>query len=154
MKPDPSFQLVAAVMTTADAFLRESQRLFRPLGATGAQYNVLNILMSHPAGMSQRELGDLLVVDRSNVTGLLDRLEKNGLVRRQDDPDDRRVYQILITPAGSARWEKLHPLYLAAVERITRGLNEKQMQTAHQILRHLEAGAPGQQAGKGPQRTG
>src|SRR6267154_357244 len=102
MKAEANFKLVAAVMTTADAFLRESQRLFRPLGATGAQYNVLNILVSHPEGLSQRELGDLLVVDRSNVTGLLDRLEKSGLVRRDDHPGDRRVYRVSITPAGRA----------------------------------------------------
>jgi len=92
--------LVAAVMATADCFLRESQRLFRPLGLTGAQYNVLNILAASPDGISQRELGDRLVVDRSNVTGLLDRLEKSGWVRRTDDPEDRRVYRVVLTPAG------------------------------------------------------
>jgi DNA-binding MarR family transcriptional regulator len=141
MKNDPSFELVASVMTTADAFLRESQRLFRPHGATGAQYNVLNILAAHPDGLSQRELGDLLVVDRSNVTGLLDRLEKLGLVRRQDHPDDRRVYRVSLTAAGSARWKTIHPLYLRAVADITRGLTVRQMREARKSLRHLESRA-------------
>ena len=138
MKSDTGFQLVAAVMATAEAFLRESQRQFRPLGATGAQYNVLNILVSHPEGLSQRELGDLLVVDRSNVTGLLDRLEKTGLVRRDDHPGDRRVYRVSITPAGLAFWEKIHPLYLEAVAKITGGLGEKQMREARKTLVELE----------------
>lgn len=141
MKSDPGFKLVEAVMATADAFLRESQRQFRPLGATGAQYNVLNILMSHPEGISQRELGDLLVVDRSNVTGLLDRLEKSGLVRRDDHPGDRRVYRVMITSAGQACWEKIHPLYLDAVAKITEGLSGKQIREALDVLIRLEARA-------------
>ena len=139
MKSDEGFQMVAAVMTTADAFLRESQRLFRPLGATGAQYNVLNILVQHPEGLSQRELGDLLVVDRSNVTGLLDRLEKAGLVRRDNHPADRRVYLVMITPAGQACWEKVHPVYLEAVARITRGLTARQKRETLAVLQRLEA---------------
>lgn len=128
-------------MATAGAFLRESQRLFRPHGATGAQYNVLDILAEHPAGLSQRELGDFLVVDRSNVTGLLDRLEKAGWVRREDHPDDRRVYRVLLTAAGRARWAQIHPLYLKAVARITQGLTSRQMTQARATLRQLEADA-------------
>jgi MarR family 2-MHQ and catechol resistance regulon transcriptional repressor len=76
--PPVGSDLIAAVMATADAFLRESQRLFRPYGLTGAQYNVLNVLEGAAQGMSQRELSEVLVVDRSNVTGLLDRMEKAG----------------------------------------------------------------------------
>ncbi len=136
-----SLDLVAAVMATADTFLRESQRLFRPHGLTGSQYNVLNILANEPAGISQRELGDRLVVDRSNVTGLLDRLEKNGWVRRNDHPEDRRVYRVSLTPAGRALWQKITPLYLDVVAQITRELPAKRLQDGLDILRRLEAGA-------------
>ena len=128
-------------MATADTFLRESQRLFRPHALTGAQYNVLNILAHEPAGISQRELGDRLVVDRSNVTGLLDRLEKNGWVRRDDHPGDRRVYRVSLTPAGRALWQKITPLYLDVVAQITRELPAKRMRDGLDILRRLEAGA-------------
>ena len=147
MKNESGFKLVSAVMTTADAFLRESQRVFRPHGATGAQYNVLNILAANPSGISQRELGDLLVVDRSNVTGLLDRLGKLGWVRREDHPDDRRVYRVSLTPAGLAKWKEIHPLYLEAVARITRGLSKKQMAEAYSTLLRLESSSSPRQAG-------
>ena len=141
MKTTPSYELTTAVMATADAFLREGQRLFRPHGLTGAQYNVLNILAGEPGGISQRELGDCLVVDRSNVTGLLDRLEKAGWVRREDDPGDRRAYRVLLTSAGRALWEEVHPLYLKVVAQVTRGLTHKQIADGLKILRRLEAGA-------------
>jgi DNA-binding MarR family transcriptional regulator len=141
MKTDYGFELTKTVMATADAFLRESARLFRPYGLTGAQYNVLNILSGSSAGISQRQLGDLLVVDRSNVTGLLDRLQSAGWVRRDDDPEDRRVYRVSLTPAGRELWGKVHPLYLAVANQLTRGLNPKKMDHCLEVLRHLEAKA-------------
>jgi DNA-binding MarR family transcriptional regulator len=141
MKLDYGFELTKTIMATADAFLRESARLFRPYGLTGAQYNVLNILSDSREGISQRELGDLLVVDRSNVTGLLDRLEKAGWVRRDDHPQDRRVYRVSLTPAGRALWEEVHPLYLDVVRQLTHGVNPKKMDHCLEVLRHLEAGA-------------
>lgn len=141
MKTDLGHELTAAVMATADVFLRESQRLFRPHGLTAAQYNVLNILAATPDGISQRELGDRLVVDRSNVTGLLDRLEKSGWVRRTDDPADRRVYRVVLTPAGRALWGKITPLYREVVAQITHGLSAKRQQDGLDLLKTLEAGA-------------
>ncbi|MBC7369812.1 MAG: MarR family transcriptional regulator [Undibacterium sp.] len=140
-RPVSSLELIAAVMATADTFMRESQRLFRPHGLTGAPYNVLTILAHEPAGISQRELGDRLVVDRSNVTGLLDRLEKNAWARRGDHPEDRRVYRVSLTPAGRALWQKITPLYLEAAAQITRELPAKRMREGLDILRRLEAGA-------------
>jgi DNA-binding MarR family transcriptional regulator len=141
MKTDYGFELTKMVMATADAFLRESARLFRPFGLTGAQYNVLNILSGTQEGLSQRQLGDLLVVDRSNVTGLLDRLEKAGWVQRNDHPEDRRVYRVSLTPAGRKLWGEVHPLYLAVVNQLTDGLGPKKMDHCLEVLRHLEVRA-------------
>lgn len=141
MQTNLGSELTKAVMATADAFLRESSRLFRPHGLTGAQYNVLNILAHATEGISQRELSDLLVVDRSNVTGLLDRLEKAGWVRRTDHPEDRRIYRVCLTPAGRALWTKIEPLYAAVVAQVTHGLSAKRMGDCLETLRHLEAGA-------------
>lgn len=140
-KEDPGYALTVAVLATADAFLRESHRLFRPHGLTGAQYNVLNVLAAHPAGLSQRELGDVLVVDRSNVTGLLDRLEKAGWVRRDDSPEDRRVYRVRLTPAGEALWAKVEPRYRAVVAQVTRGVSYRRLTDCATTLRELEAAA-------------
>jgi DNA-binding MarR family transcriptional regulator len=134
-------ELIAAVMATADAFLRESHQLFRPHGLTAAQYNVLNLLAARAEAMSQRELSDVLVVDRSNVTGLLDRMEKAGWVKRTDDPGDRRVYRVSLTAAGRRLWARVHPLYLESVARVTRGLSEARMEAGIVLLSTLEKAA-------------
>jgi MarR family 2-MHQ and catechol resistance regulon transcriptional repressor len=137
---DPD-DLVTALLAASDALLRESQKLFRPHGLTAAQFNVLNILAERPDGLSQRELSDLLVVDRSNVTGLLDRLEKAGWVRRTDHPSDRRVYQVLLTPAGHRLWAGVAPRYEAAVRQVTRGISGSRIRDAIAVARTLEENA-------------
>lgn len=141
MQPELGHKLTRAVLTTADLFLREGQRLFRPHGVTAAQFNVLSALAGEREGMSQRELGDLLVVDRSNVTGLIDRMEKAGWVRRADDPADRRVYRVKLTPAGRSLWEKVSPAYEAVVMQVVAGLSEKQAQSTLDVLLQLQSGA-------------
>lgn len=143
MRRDHAYELTTAVMATANVFLRESQRLFRPHGLTAAQYNVLNLLAPRTAGLSQRELSDLLVVDRSNVTGLLDRMEKAGWVNRADDPADRRVYRVTLTPAGRRLWARVEPRYQAVLAHVTRGLSIKAMSDAIELLNQLSASAAG-----------
>ncbi|HTJ79607.1 MAG TPA: MarR family transcriptional regulator [Rariglobus sp.] len=141
MQNAPGYELTKEVMATADVFLRESQRLFRPHGLTAAQYNVLHALSDAADGLSQRELGDILVVDRSNVTGLLDRLEKAGWVKRSDHPTDRRVYRVSLTPSGRKLWAKVEPRYLEVTEQVTAGLTGKQVRDAISVLKSLQTGA-------------
>ena len=63
--------------------------------------------LGEPASMC--EAAQVMQCDPSNVTGLIDRLEKRGLVERRPDPDDRRVRLLVLTPAGRdvrARFER------------------------------------------------
>lgn len=63
------------------------------------QCHVLHLI--EPARpMSMRQLADTLSCDASNVTGLVDRLESRGLIRREPSASDRRVKVLLLTPAG------------------------------------------------------
>jgi len=141
METTLGYELTKEVMATADTFLRESQRLFRPHGLTAAQFNVLSVLAASAGGLSQRELGDILVVDRSNVTGLLDRLEKSGFVKRTDHPSDRRVYRVSLTAAGRKLWTKVQPRYLKVAGQVAAGLSEKQARETLAVLKSLQAGA-------------
>lgn len=136
-------KLVHDIVATADLFLRESTRLFRPHGLTAPQFNVLNLLggRTDGRGYSQRELADTLVVDRSNVTGLLDRMETAGWVRRVDDPSDRRVYRVQLTASGKKLWQKMAPGYADVVAQVTARLGEKQMGDTLALLEVLREDA-------------
>lgn len=141
MKAEAGYDLITATIAAADALLREGQRLFKPHGLTSAQYNLLNVVAESAEGISQRELSDQLVVDRSNVTGLVDRMEAAGWVRRTDHPEDRRVYRVMLTPAGRKLWETVTPIYIAAVAEVTRGITEKRMRECLETLQNLETAA-------------
>ncbi len=141
MKPSVGYELVTAVLATADAFLRESHRLFRPYGLSGAQYNLLNVVAEAKDGISQRELSDRLVVDRSNITGLIDRMEAAGWVQRCDHPGDRRAYRVQLTGAGRSLWREVTPHYLAVVEQVTKGIPSRRRSDTVTTLRQLEKAA-------------
>jgi len=141
MKSETGYDLVIQVLSAANVMVKESHRLFRPHGLTDAQFNVLNVLGREPKGMSQRQLSDVLVVDRSNITGLLDRMEKLGWVRRADHPSDRRVYLVTLTDEGQKLWQAVLPDYAAAVNRVTAIAPEAELKRTLETLRRLEESA-------------
>ncbi|MGC0327386.1 DNA-binding MarR family transcriptional regulator [Streptomyces sp. SAI-170] len=65
---------------------------------TASQAKTLNVLRRGPAAM--RVLAAILTCDASNMTGIVDRLEKRGLVQREPSPTDRRVKNVVITTEG------------------------------------------------------
>src|SRR5437870_13241992 len=81
------------------------QRL-APYGVTPVQYALLKVLweQDHQSGA---ELGERLVLDSATMTGLLDRLEDAGLIKRQADATDRRMNRIVLTDRGRDLQEPL-----------------------------------------------
>ncbi|GHF51735.1 MULTISPECIES: MarR family winged helix-turn-helix transcriptional regulator [Streptomyces] len=65
---------------------------------TASQGKTLNVLRRGPASMST--LATTLTCDASNMTGIVDRLEKRGLVRREPSASDRRVKNVVLTAEG------------------------------------------------------
>jgi DNA-binding MarR family transcriptional regulator len=141
MDADLARTLTREVMTTADTFLRESARLFRPHGITAAQYNVISVLAAAPEGLSQRVLGDALVVDRSNVTGLINRLAEAGYVARKVQPEDRRAHRVVLTVAGRRLWEKVCPHYESIVLQVVAGISKKRAGETLAVLQAMQAHA-------------
>lgn len=97
----PGEEALLAIRRTADTLAREMSRTIEPFGVTEQQYNVLRILRgSHPDGLPSLEIGDRMIERQPNVTRLLDRLERKGLVRRRRSTEDRRVVRCWISDAG------------------------------------------------------
>ncbi len=138
IRNESGYECVIQTLRTANVLWRESRRFFRPFGISEAQFNVLNLLGQSPEGMSQRELSDRLLVDRSNVTLLLDRMEKKGWIVRHDVPGDRRVYRVILTRTGKALWQRILPSYHRTVEGIVRGLSASDIRSSMQTLKAIE----------------
>lgn len=89
------------VVRTADHLAHNMTSLLKDHGLTAAQYNVLRILRgSRTDPLSCTEIGQRMVTRDPDITRLLDRLEKRGLVQRTREREDRRVITIRITDEG------------------------------------------------------
>lgn len=91
-------------------------------GLTPPQFATLSFLWKKD-GLNQQELGNLMNVDRTTIGGIVERLEKLGLVKREEDSSDRRSQVVFMTPEGDRiREEILHGLVkveIAISERLT-----------------------------------
>ena len=97
--------------------LREVRRLV-PEGLTLPQFDVLAQLDRRPEGMTPKELTRELLVTAGNVTGIVERLAQQGLVRREPVPEDRRTVRIRLTPEGRRRNAEALPAHRLALGRL------------------------------------
>src|ERR1700675_3083115 len=90
-----------ALLRTADALQTQVEAKLNEFGLTGTQYNALRILRgAEPEGLPCTEIGERMITHDPDVTRLLNRLEKRGLVKRTRAKTDRRVIYGRITVAG------------------------------------------------------
>ena len=116
---DLTFSLLGA----AHAVEARIESSLTPLGLSLAKLNVLGILVGSNTPLTLGELAQRLACVRSNVTQLVDRLETDGLVRREADPADRRSIRAVVTDAGRDR-EKAGSIALSEVqEKISQALS-------------------------------
>jgi DNA-binding MarR family transcriptional regulator len=96
------------------------------------QLRVLGILRDRRPRMA--ELADFLGLDRSTMSGLVDRAEQRGLLGREKNPDDRRATDVFMTDAGLEAAERLHALVRQALAPYTGRLDDQEMRTLMRLL--------------------
>jgi DNA-binding MarR family transcriptional regulator len=102
-RPFPSLEAEAFLnlQRSADALMRGLAELLRRADLSPTQYNVLRILRgAGPDGLSCGEVGARLVTRDPDITRLLDRMERRGLIARSRGRSDRRVVRVRITRNG------------------------------------------------------
>ncbi len=116
--------------------LRKFAVLFlEPFGLTDVQLNLMMLLRHQPPsgeGLSQSELSDMMLVNRPNITSLIDRMERDKLVLRTATTD-RRFNIIKLTRRGRALLDRVEPRYAREVSRVISTLS----QTEQRRLIHL-----------------
>jgi len=129
-----SMHLVLQVLAAAQAVEKAGQRLFRPHGLTVAKFNVLNLLSDQPAGMRASDLARALVVDPSNVTGLLKRMKAEKFLKEFDNESDRRQHVVGLSPKGRRAWQASYQDYLRALDAFEAGLEPADREAAQRVL--------------------
>jgi len=118
----PGYRALLELLRTADTVWNASRVFFERWDLSPSQFNVLNLLHANPAGLSQTDLSRQLIMHRSNLTGLVDRLEKRGLVARREVAADRRAYCVVLTAAGTRLLREILPGYYQEAARVWDGL--------------------------------
>ena len=110
----PEEEAFLSIIRTADVLTRAAGELFKPHELSSTQYNVLRILRGTcPAGTSGlacSAIADQMLTRDPDMTRLLDRLEKRGLISRAREEKDRRVVRVCITEKGLKVLADLDPL--------------------------------------------
>jgi DNA-binding MarR family transcriptional regulator len=83
--------------------------VLKPYGITAKQFALLAFLWKQD-GLSQTELSERSEIDRTTLSGMVDRLEKAGLVQRDPSPEDRRAFLLRLTEQGAALEDELTEL--------------------------------------------
>ncbi len=131
-------------------------RFFEERGVTGAQFGVLRCLSdAGDEGLMLSDLSERLLVTCGNVTGIVDRLEQAGYLRRERSREDRRVVIARLTPDGAAKFREILPAYLDLLESCGSELSvEERMAVArgcealHRRAEQLRQSAPETEAAK------
>jgi len=129
------------IFVTADLLGKEADRVVQAFGLTRAQFDILKILdHQNPDGSAnQSTLGRMLVVNRSNVTGLVDRMERDGLVKRTGDPADRRVKRIRMTPEGKKVFRKADAAYVRRTQQVVATLSPAEFEALCRMMEGIRA---------------
>ena len=106
-KADESgFTVVVSMLRTYGLMIRELERVLKPLDLTLSRYEVLLLLsFTKDERLPIMRLRDLLMIHGSSATYLVDKLVDAGWLERQDDPSDRRVSIVHLTPSGRRRMQ-------------------------------------------------
>lgn len=116
------------------------QKLSRYYNQQLAKYDLtvpkalLLLEISPESGENPKSLASVLDLDSSSVTGLLDRLEKKGLIERRRDPEDRRGILIYLTPSGVSARETIKSLVEALDRKLQEALTADEIRIFRRVI--------------------
>ena len=149
MKPDLSeHDLLVALLTLQNAVQRRGDAFFQAFGLTDAQFNILNLIGLANGPLDQLALTDRLLVGKSSVSIVLNRMVKAGLIARGEHASDRRRVVLSLTRKGRDLWRKIVPRYERAVSETFSALPRKRREP---LLEDLEILYAALQPGTGEQ---
>jgi MarR family transcriptional regulator, 2-MHQ and catechol-resistance regulon repressor len=104
------------LMRCAQSFERLSAAHIRNMGLTSSQFDVVATL-GNTEGMTCGELGEQTLITKGTLTGVLDRMEARGLIKRREDPQDARRTHVALTRKGQVLFSEVFPIHLAYLKR-------------------------------------
>lgn len=138
MPREPFLPMLRELARCYQAFEAFSGAHVRGLGLTPSQFDIVATLGNTP-GMSFKELGEKTLITKGTLTGVVDRLEAQRLVRRSASQEDGRSMIVSLTPAGARLFESIFPAHLDNLRLALGGLDAGALARIETALRELRA---------------
>ncbi len=138
----PEEEAILNLLRTNDQFGNRFGRLFREYGLTSSQYNVLRILRGEGKPMPSLDIAERLIQVVPAITGLIDRLEKQGLVVRRRCTEDRRVVYVEITEKAQGILKQIEKPLTALHKRLLGHMTRTDLKTLSQLLEKARESLP------------
>lgn len=134
---EPYLELVRELVFAYQELTKNGDAHIRKLGLTPAQFDVIATL-GNTSGFNFKELGEKTLITKGTLTGVIDRLEEKGFVQRQLDQQDRRMFKVVLTPAGETLFEKVFPAHILHFKTYFQKLTEQESNDILNALRKLK----------------
>ncbi|WP_339612729.1 MarR family transcriptional regulator [uncultured Rubinisphaera sp.] len=128
------------ILRTNDQMQNRFGRFFRSYDLTPSQYNVLRILRGEGKPLPSLEIGERMIQVVPAITGLIDRLEKQGLVCRRRCEEDRRVVYVDITPDAKKLLKRIDKPLHALHKELSGNLNQTELKELSRLMEKIRAG--------------
>jgi DNA-binding MarR family transcriptional regulator len=143
-------ELDVTAVETCLAFLHATAEVYAALSLHFARYGLsmgkftllMQLFQADSDGLTPSECAERTSVTRATITGLLDGLERDGLVKRQSHPRDRRMLQILLTQKGRELLINMLPDHFCRTTGLTANLSTAEKMMLVELLTKLRAGTP------------
>ncbi|WP_417388833.1 MarR family winged helix-turn-helix transcriptional regulator [Gimesia sp.] len=130
----PEVEAVLNVLRTSDQYQNRLGKLFRKYGLTSSQYNVLRILRGEGQPLPSLEIASRMIQVVPAITGLIDRLEKRGLVTRERCTADRRVVYVALTEKAETLLKEVDEPGRELHQRLIGHLTRTELKTLSRLL--------------------
>jgi MarR family transcriptional regulator, transcriptional regulator for hemolysin len=136
MDPDLSLSPGFLINRSSRLALRWAEEHFRPLGLAVAQMPVLYALKDG-SSLTQRQLANLAQIEQPTMAQLLGRMERDGLIRRSPNPEDKRSSLISLTPAALKRLPKAQALLAEGRRDMLEGFSDREIATLCELMQRV-----------------
>jgi DNA-binding MarR family transcriptional regulator len=130
-------EVIGRISRLSALIQRELERVFAQHGLAGGDFDVLATLRRSGEPLTPGELSRSMMVTTGGMTKLLDRLEAQGLIRREANPRDRRGRLIVLTHDGRALIDRAVEAHLQNEQRLLADLSESEREDLAALLREL-----------------
>lgn len=133
---DPSLATIRELVRAYQTFSNYSEAFVRQYDLTPSQFDVIATL-GNTQGLSMGDIGEKTLITKGTLTGVVDRLEKKGLVSREIPPENRRSVVVKLTPEGTTLFEQVFPAHVADIKQHFGSLNSSEMELLRVLLNRL-----------------